>query len=418
MKKLFIISIAVLFLSGAAYAVDYDYSGMINTRGSYISNSGSIAEEAYDYMYYDMEFDSTLKINPSDKSQIYLNWEIHDENWEATPSGSDSKTGDDQIAFKRAFGKYIFDNGMSTSFGLMTGGAFGTAFGDNADGRYRWRVDGKMALGMWGVILEKNGELGNGDGSYTANDDWDGEADDSDAYYAYLVTKAGDVTLQFLGGYIQTGDASGLLALQGGLEEEGADINTTLFVAAAMGSFGAIGFEAEFDYNTNSLEWDGADPDSYDKMGAYVNAWTDIDAFSIGGMAAYGSYDDDSGQGFGFGEDFGPGYWVMDWDGFGGGNAEYYASTLVAVYGSYAVSDALSFNAAIEYMMSNADDGIWEEATGTIFNLGGGYKLADNVKYSFGFATGQYDGDNFADAGGDYDPDPFTRAYHKIQISF
>ena len=36
MKKLFIITLAVLFAAGTAYAVEYDYSGMINTRGSYI----------------------------------------------------------------------------------------------------------------------------------------------------------------------------------------------------------------------------------------------------------------------------------------------------------------------------------------------------------------------------------------------
>ena len=52
-----------------------------------------------------------------------------------------------------------------------------------------------------------------------------------------------------------------------------------------------------------------------------------MDAVKVGGMIAYGSYDKDGGytpaapgggygKGFGFGEDFGPGYWVMDWETF------------------------------------------------------------------------------------------------------
>jgi hypothetical protein len=120
MKKLFIVTLAVLFAAGAAYAVDYDYSGMINTRGTYISNSSGEEEDAGNYMDYDMEFDSTLVIKPSDKSSIHLNWEIHDEGFGSTPTDSQSKTGDDNIAFKRAFGAYTFDTGTSVDFGLMT----------------------------------------------------------------------------------------------------------------------------------------------------------------------------------------------------------------------------------------------------------------------------------------------------------
>ena len=86
-------------------------------------------------------------------------------------------------------------------------------------------------------------------------------------------------------------------------------------------------------------------------------------------MAAYGSYDKDAGAGIGFGEDFGPGFWVMDWDAFGSGNAEYYAATLVAIYADYSVNDALSLYGALEYMSSNEDDTEWDGATGMIGNL-------------------------------------------------
>ena len=426
MKKLLIITLAVLFAAGAAYAVEYDYSGMINTRGSYIDNSGSIAEKSYDYMYYDMEFDSTLNIKPTDKTLIRLNWEIHDENFDESPTDSNDKTGDDQIAFKRAWGQYAFDNGMTTAFGLMTGGAFGTAFGDNANGLYRVRLDGTTSFGKWGVILEKrkeNGPLG--------DNDWDAEKDDSDFYYAYLVTKAGDVTLQFLGIYGYNGDVTNG-AIQGGYEFEDPDNKVYGGIVAAMGSFGAIGFEAEGVYQRIKFEWseDAGPPpipdtpggeDEADIYGLYGNVWTNMDALKLGGMLAYASYDKDAGTGFGMGEDFGPGYWVMDWDRFGGtGLAQYYACTLAAIYADYSINDAMSVYGAFEYMWSNEDDTEWDGAEGFILNASLAYKLADNVTYSVAGAYGQYKDGEWDDGnGGTYDdPDPFARVYHKIQINF
>jgi hypothetical protein len=420
MKKLFIITLAVLFAAGTAYAVEYDWSGMINTRGSYIDNSGSISDDSYDYMYYDMEFDSTLNINPTDKTLIRLNWEIHDNNFDESPTSSQDLTGkgndDDQIAFKRAWGKYTFDNGMSTSFGLMTGAAFGTAFGDNSDGYYRVRVDGAASFGKYGFILQKNEELGN-----QGDADWDAEKDDSDNYYAYLVTKAGDVTLQFLGIFAQDGDVTNG-AVQGGLEYEDPDVNAYGFIAAAMGSFGDVGFEAEGIYQTAKFEWSGS-PDDPTVYGLYGNVWMTMDALKIGGLVAYTSYDKDAETGLGMGEDFGPGYWVMDWDGFGGGNAEYYATTLFSVYVDYSISDAMSVYGAVEYMLSNADNTEWDGAKGYVLDASISYKLADNVKYTVAGAYGQYsDGDWLEDPNdpaSDYDdPDAFARVYHKIQINF
>ena len=425
MKKLFIVTLAVLFFAGAAYAVEYDYSGMINTRGSWINNSGSTSDDSEDYMYYDMEFDSTLNIRPSDKSLIRLNWEIHDENFDESPTDSQDKTGDDQIAFKRAWGKYTFDNGMSTTFGLMTGGAFGTAFGDNANGLYRVRLDGAASVGNWGVILEKRKENGP-----NASGDWDAEKDDSDAYYAYFLTKAGDVNLQFLGIYSLNGDVTGG-AIDGGYEFEDPDQKVMGIIAATNGVFGNFGFEGEATYRRIKFEWseDAGPPaipdtpggeDEADVYGLYGNVWMNMDAMKIGLMAAYASYDDDAGVGYGMGEDFGPGYWVMDWDAFGSGNAEYYAATLVAIYADYSVNDALSLYGALEYMSSNEEDTEWDGATGMIGNFGLTYKLADNVKYQIGAAYGKYkDGEWIDDDGDEYDnPDAFGRAFHKITVSF
>ncbi len=417
MKKLFIITLAVLFAAGAAYAVEYDYSGMINTRGTYLDNDDGISEKDA-YMWYDMEFDSTLKINPTDQSQIYLNWEIHDENFTGSPQSSGGKTGDDNIAFKRAFGKYTWANGINTSFGLMSGGAFGTAFGDNGDGYYRVRVDGAASFGNWGFILEKVQENGTG-----TTDDWEAEKDDSDAYAAYLVTKAGDVTLNFLAKYAQIGDATGANVAPGGFEEEGADIDMMIFVAAAMGSFGNIGFEAEVDIVDYSFDGNDIGPievkEDYTSYGLYGNVWMTMDAAKFGGYAAYGSWDDDAGAGYDFGADFYFGEGIGENLGVGSNNrGGFSAVTLLGLYADYSINDALSINGNFSYWMSNEDeladgtDSDWKDADGYELTGRGSYQLADNVKYSVGAAWGELKPDEGSS------PDAYVRAFHKIQINF
>jgi hypothetical protein len=444
MKKLFIILFSVLMVAGFAYAAEeeagtmFDFSGMINTAGVYLKNGSGLEEKAYDYGYYEQEFDADLKITPNDKSLIFLNMEIHDESWLATPFGSDDKTGDDNIMFKRAYGKYTFDNGMSTTFGLMTGGAFGTAFFDSGDGRYRWRVDGVAGFGGWGVILEKNLERGG-----KGDDNYDAEKDDSDAYYAYWVGKFGDVTPMVLVGYSTVGDVALDLdndpdtdseSFPAGLEEEDADIEAMLIQIAVTGSAGAIGYEAEFDYVDYKANWDGAD--DWALWGAYANVWMTMDAMKVGGYVAYGSYDEDTGNGFDMGADFYFGEGVGESQSFGGikdyplaapgddinfqSNAgAFKAVTLLGVYGEYSINDAMSLYGNFSYWMSNEEDykdlgeSPYKDSTGYELTARFAYQLADNVSYTVGGAYGQFDADD-----NDLDPDPYMRAFHRIQVNF
>ena len=339
MKKLFIALLSVLMAAGFVYAAEeeasiFDFSGMLNTRGSYIENGADLQtlpgeeEKAGNYMYYDMEFDGTLKITPTDKSLIYLNFEIHDENFDVSPTDSQGKTGDDQIAFKRAYGSYNFDTGTSVDFGLMTGGAWAFAFGDSANGTYRVKVTQKTDFGVLVGLVEKNTERGDeywqepvADDPLTIHDDeatpgytdgngpWDAEEDDADTYALAMVTKLGDITIMPLLKYATVGTPE---------RDEETDLTVMALDLGVSGAFGAIGFESEFIYADYSYDLDGNAAEDYNVMGLYANVWTTMDAFKVGGMAAYGSYDKDggtagTGAGFGFGEDFGPGYWVMDW---------------------------------------------------------------------------------------------------------
>jgi hypothetical protein len=403
MKKLFLITLAVLFVAGAAYAgaPDMDFSGMINTRGQYFSNDDGVTEDSGNYMIYDMEFDADLNIHASDKSGVFLNFEIHDENFDVTPGGSDDKTGDDQIAFKRAFGYHTFGTGTKVEFGVLTGAAFGTAFGDNGDGRYRVKFTQPTSAGVFVLVLEKNKENGP-----NATDDYDAEADDSDLYAVAYVAPFGDMKFMGLGVY-------NLVNIAVGADEtdEEADLAVTVVSLNLLGSLGAIGFETEFIYQNFAYSTD-FDSEDHSLMGFYANGWTNMDAMKVGAQLAYGSFDDDAQAGFGFGEDYTP--TIGGADAFTVGDSaksEYNAVTLLNAYLDFALNEEMNVGGSLTYWLSNSKDNDWEDATGYEVDVTFGYKLSDSTKYSAGLAQGQIDLD-------DCDPDPFTRIYHKIQVSF
>jgi hypothetical protein len=418
MKKFFIAMLAVLFVAGAAYAAApaMDFSGMINTRGTYVSNETGVQAKAADYMYYDMEFDADLKINPTDRTSIFLNFEIHDEAFLSTPNDSDkaglkydadtdtySAANDDNIVFKRAFGTYKFNDAWSTSFGLMTGGAFGTAFGDSGNGTWRVRVDGVTDFGKVGLILQKYNEQG----AQNATADYDAEADDTDGYFPYWVGKFGDVVPMVLLGYVQAGTLG-----PNNFENEGSDRDLMFVTLAVKGKAGAIGFEGEFSYQ--DFTYASSVPlKDYSLMGAYGNVWMNMDAMKVGAFLAYGSWDEDSGNGYAFGDDFYPGLGVGEYQSFGtSANFTWAAVTLMNVYLDYAFSDDMSMNANFSYWLSNETKTDFEDTTGMELTVSGAYSLAENVTYDLGLAYGQF----YADEGDD--PDPYTNIHHRITIKF
>jgi len=419
MKKFFIGLMAVLFVAGVAYAgaPDIDFSGMINTRGQYFSNDDGITEDAGDYMIYDMEMDSDLTIKASDTDGVFLNFEIHDQSWMSTPGNSDQYTGDDQIAFKRAFGYHTFSTKTKVEFGLLTGAAFGTAFGDTACGRWRVKLTQPTDVGVFVGVLEKNKESGP-----LATKDYDAEADDSDLYAFAYVLPMGDLKFAGLGVYNLVdlgidGDPGKLDREGNQAGDEKANLAVSVLSLNLFGTLGAIGFETEFMYQNFAYDYDNA-PDDYNLMGFYANGWTNIDAMKVGAQIAYGSYDKDAGDGFGFGEDYCP--TVGGADAFTVGTAslsEYSAVTLLNVYGDYALNDEMKLGGSLTYWMSNEEKTVWEDANGWEVDVTFAYKLSDNCKYNVALGQGQISFDKPEDYNMG-DPDAFTRLYHKITVSF
>jgi len=432
MKKLLLALLCVLLTAGFAFAVDVDLKGMYNSRGTYIDNSSGLgydSDTAYDYFYLDMELDLTARLLVTDKTRVIVNMEIHDENWatdgvanQDDRAEEDGRGLDDNIHFKRVFSSHTFDAyGTVLDLGLMTGGAWGTGFGDSARGKYRIKVSQPTELGPVIAIYEKNAELG--------STQKDAEKDDGNAYYLAMVTKLGDFNIMPLIGYV---DASNVPPL-----DQGSDgLKKTLFLLAANATFGDIGFEAEFDYVQDDFDNVSVDDkDSY--FGVYGNGWWNIGAGKVGLLAAYGSWSDDLGNGFGFGEDFTPTVFGADWTNIGGNSAtssdnqfsgrtwsEYKAVSMVQLYGSLALSEELSISGSGLYWASNADENAdgtnnyWKDSDGYEIDLGLAWKITDAVTYSIAAGFGKISLDDSGTGVVDDSPDAFARAYHKFQIDF
>lgn len=439
MKKIIALSIALLFVAGAAYALEIQNSGMMYVRGSYISVSpilGHSTDSAADlaaieadlveldqdpndavaYSYYDMELDMTTKLVVDDSTKIILNYEIHDENYIAGNTDDSpvvaGKDLDDNIEIKRAYFTHTFGTGTTLDAGLMDHGAWSYDWANNNNGGYRVKLVQKIPAGICGFLVDKLGEVGQ-QNDYIE----DAEADDADQYALFAVLNLGDFALKPL--YVYNNVSNRVL-------DQGGDGSQTHVLDISLdGPIGPVGFELEVTYAATTvdedLEYLYNGEDSYATYGAYLNVWGDVGAAKVGGFLAYGNYDEDAGVGQGFGGDFTPTVVGADWINIGSvaGNTgtQYYAVTMGQLYASMAVSEALSLNGSITYWTSNEKDTDWEDANGWEFDLGCAYKISNNMTYSIaaGYADVNLDEDI---VGADIDPDAAYRIYHKLQINF
>lgn len=426
MRKLFITALAVLFMASVAYAgvPTMDFSGSFYVRGSYISNDTGQEEDAGHYMYYDQEFIADWKISAAEKTFVFVSFEARSQDWMAGNTDDTTQDGtselNDNLEIQRLYGSHTFDFGTKFDFGLMTGGAWATSFGNNADGRWRLLFVHPLPNRVPVIfIIEKNKERGDSynDGMAYTDLPADAEEDDGDAYYVATALKFGGIFVKPLLGYMQIGSVDDHPVL-GTIElDEKTDITVTRFLLGAYGNLGMFGFESEFNYFSYAYDTDGLESTDYNAYGVYFKGWVYLDAFKVGGLVAYGSYDEDggltgSGAGFGFGEDFVPTVFGANWAGFGSTNKyEYSAVTMFQAFATYAMHDALSFNASYTGIASNEKDTMWEDATGYEIDVGMDWRVSDAVTYSIALGVGSWDVDS-------EDFDSFARAYHLINIAF
>ncbi len=451
MKKVIGIVLAALFLTtGIAAATDFTLSGSYYARGQYYDNVGGLGvgagaatneqvfsataptdtatvtytpiaagwynkntaataadrdgAESYGVWDHELSVDATWQID--DSTKVFARFEMRDENWGAMGGKSENSNvgsgNDDNIVVERVWGSHKFAaTGGTLTVGLMGGGAWGTSFFNNAYDAYRVKYVQPSAIGTLIAIYQKALERGS-----SANAD-DGDVD-VDLYMAALVTKAGPVTLMPLVVFV---------------DHEIYDANTTVFQLAATGDFGAVSFEAEADYQTYDSDY-GAQSDA-DVYGFYAKGSFNAGAATISLLGAYGSYDDDEGVAFCFGDDFEAGGALIIGDDMelvpnlaGGGNdaGDLGAGYLVAALVSFAATDELTIDGYIGYWAADSDyaEATWGGADDAdVVEISGGvaYKITANLTYSIraGWADLDIDG---------YDLEDSINAYHKLAFSF
>jgi hypothetical protein len=436
MKKIFAFTLVALFLAASAYALEIETKGTYYVRGSYIQNESTLNNDTDEvgktnsYSFYDHELDAATNLKVDDTTFVNIHYEIRDEQWiagnqdtsikDATTRAAGGKSDTfNTISVDRLWGGHTFGTGTKLEVGLMTGGAWAYAFGDNANSRYRVKATQATPIGPVVAILEKNYEAGTD--AYE-----DSEDDDNDAYYLATIVKASDaLNIKPLFGYLSIGTlAPGSHQLG---ENPPFDANTDatawLFFLGLDGTVGPLGYEFEGDYV--SYDFDSSALEDYSKYGLYLNVWTNMGPAKVGGMLAYGSWDNDAHTGFGFGEDFCPTVIYADNTAFGTtSKSEYMAVSMINVYGSFAATDAMTLGGSVTYLMSNSDEGttgldgndFFKDATAWEVDITAAYKITDAVTYDIALAYAQANLDS--DSAGYDDADASYRLYHRFTIAF
>jgi hypothetical protein len=394
MKKFFIAVLAIMMVSGAVYAAEMELSGSYYARGRYLDNPNASDDAADPFANYDHELEINVKHVLSDTTYIRWRMEIADETWGV--AGENDL--DDNLEVQRVWGGHTFDTKTNLEAGLMTGGAWSTAFGEASGGRYRVKAVQPTDFGTVIALVEKQQEFGD-------NVTDDSEKNDSDGYALGLVTKAADFKIEGLIFYIRNGAND--------LTNDKYD-TTVLADLGVSGPIGPVNLVSEFLYWDYSF--DELDQDDYNLFGIYVDLSMTMDAFNFGGFIAYGSVDDDTGVGFNFGDDFdGNGSEMIGNEFAFGGTDAIGGSTYVGAYVGYAFNDAMSGSAHVGYAIANSDldtATAAEDDTASSLSLGGAYKITDAVTYSVGAGFSQISRDTGSD------PDDQMKLWHRIKWVF
>jgi len=409
MRKLLFTLLILIFTAGVAFAEsNFTIKGDFNVRGSRITNEDLAATDAAEYDYYDQDMNIYAKFAASKTTWANIKIAIHDEEW-----GTSNKDADEGISVERAYMTHVFPTHTVLVLGLMTGGTWGTAFGDAADARYRVKVVQPLSPNaiLLGVIekgddvdiagvTEKDNAAEQGYG----NPIKDSEEDDNDRYAIGALLTFGDFHVKPL--YYMVKDSSADLSKT----TDGMEVNVMFL--ALDGKFGMFGFEAE--YMKKDLDFCTAlGGRSFSVTGIYANVWANLAPAKVGVIYADGGTDTDKGAeySFDFDDDFDLTLFLSDWIGFGGGDG-LRGMNAMQVYGSYKFTDKMSANASYTMIDSNYDAGALKGAEATEMDFGFAYKITKNLTYSIaaGFAS--------VDLEGSADPDDGGRIYHRLKMKF
>jgi hypothetical protein len=298
------------------------------------------------------------------------------------------------------------------SIGRMQGGTWGSKFLDSTRQRdgIKWATPFLSDPFSLTLLVEKRTEKDafiNKDG-----DDYTTADSDKDHYYIGIGHKGDmgktDVALW------HTRDAS-----NDNLSSGDSAISTTEFWYNGVYTFGAINLTSEVHYVMGDADYN-TDAQS---LGLMIDANTQLDAFTVGGMVIWMQGDDNTNDGDnsgivmsgGLGNDFNPlaimtgdymglmngdkGGVLLAYDADSMGNVA--PGALVgAVYAGFQANDKLSFNGVLAIARANETQPNQDNMYGWELDLGFSYKLLDNLTYdgTFGYMkTGDFFAGEYTD---------------------
>jgi len=418
MKKLGITLLLLLFATTAYAEIKFELTGDMKGAGTYYQNHDMASDDTVSYSYYDGDLNLYPKIIVGDSS-VNMKLAIRDETWREGVYDTDDTTElDNNVAVERCFLQHKFTENTTLDVGLMDGGTWGTTFGDNKAARYRVKVTQMTDVGAVVALVEKMAEVGS-----TATSTEDAEKDDADNFAIGFVTKIDKIKIAPLFYYLNLSryDSGGVSYY---LDNGNDALKRLLLALEISGDLGAVAFEAELDYNNYDSKGfvhplaGALEDNDWTAIGFYLNVWAPLDAAKVGGVLAYGSYDDEggpasSGFGFDFNDDFYSTVILGDELGWGGGE-DLTGMSLLKLYASDVKTgnESVSLGGYLAYIMSNQDDTTLEDANAFELGVDGTYKITENLKYNLGVAYASVSYDE-----GD-DPDPIYTLYHSIKLTF
>jgi len=374
----------VCALAVPAMAVDADFSGQYRVRGFFNDNVYSTDLDASS-AWMDMRLRMQTVFTVSDNLKLTTRFDALDnKNW----GDGDLNTGRDadNIDFDRAYMTIKTGYGQF-DVGRMAKAAFGTVFfdsGTEADRiKYTLPIDNFTLL----AIYQKNTENDKNDGvtgaGLTAADE------DSDSYLLAGTYKAENYTT----GLLYVFNPNKTVPTQ----------DTTLHTLNPyfIGTFGALGIEAELKYIFGTTDYDAAGVQDLDKdaMAFQIEGTYDLGVAKI--EAGYGFFsgdndatdNDDEAFTDGFGDDWEK-VWILtnSTDEFSninlsktgmGTTGSTAGANLFYVGASYAPIENLTLGVLIAYAEADAAPAGWDDEYGMEYDFKLNWKIYDNLSYSF-----------------------------------
>ncbi|XOB66288.1 hypothetical protein ACMC5R_05890 [Deferribacteres bacterium DY0037] len=423
MRKL-LVALMIVAFAATAFATDIKFSGTYEVSGKYLKNTEAREDDTLEHRFYEHDFDLWLKADVDKDTFFKAKFEILDDTWQGSPGNDTGYGNQTQFSVQRAWMGHNFGS-VLLEVGLMDGGAWSYAFGNNKEGHYRIKATVPVSNGRVSFYTQKSKEtedLGFDDTTDTYTGSAyveDQQKDDNDAYAINYVGKFNGITVAPLLVYKNN---SYKVADQGSDGEKIWSLDL-----AVGGDLGPVGFEFEFDYDNASADFDYAvGEDSYDVFGIYGNVFTKVGGATVGFITAYSSFDKDAGVAYDMADDFDDDLlFILGDEGYLSSaigaagvalNGSYSGLAAIwanGIYAAYDVNEKLNITGGFFYAMSTAEDTAVEDATGYEFDLIGSYAVTDALSYKVQLGYASVD----PDVSG-VDPDPAMALFHTLSLSF